>query len=440
MRIAQVIFDFGLGGVQKGGVVLADAMARRGHEVFVLGRRGPRFREGTTPGLTHVAVESDEPVDFAQAAAELKLDVVHAHRANYSSAFIRTMAERSPATLCVSTPVFGRPPNDRALLGHTRVCLVGCYTFYRYCKWLGISPEEATRRGTGYVPITPFETPAETVSTLDGSETIVSRRAAFGLGEAKRVVGRIGRNHVAKWTPDHERLIDTLLESDEQLHWLSVGLPEQFGATGLAARWGRRFVNLPETPDYALLTRVLASFDLQILFGHGECFASSIAEAAGVGVPTIALATPLRDNGQAEQVDDGRTGWLVGSIEQAVDRVREAFTSSGKLVEMKAAAREMATTRWSAARAGDDLLSLYDYWRRPAAAPPAYIATMLEETRTFAEQYHSRIARLMGHGPIGQSIWRLQMKAVENGSIFRMGRAVRRLRHRKQYKALPKDE
>ena len=45
MKIIQVIPDFGLGGIQKAGCVLAETMVRAGHQVLVLAEKtGPRFQ------------------------------------------------------------------------------------------------------------------------------------------------------------------------------------------------------------------------------------------------------------------------------------------------------------------------------------------------------------------------------------------------------------
>jgi hypothetical protein len=175
-----------------------------------------------------------------------------------------------------------------------------------------------------------------------------------------------------------------------------------------------------------------------MFFGQGECFASSIAEASGIGVPTIALATPLRDNGQAEQIFDDVTGYLVGDIGQAVFQTRRLMTRPPNLQAMKQAALEHCHSRWSAHRAASDLISLYEYWRDPSVRPP-YADMMLRETEVFAASYRTRIAHTMSQNLFGRFKWRTLLWAAENGQLFKLGRAVRRIRHWKTYRHLPKE-
>jgi len=335
MRIVHSIPDFALGGIQKAGCVLAAHMAESGHDVTIVGAGGgPRLPAGGQPNPAHVVVGSEDPCLLATAIRDINPDVIHIHAAAYAEPLLGELLRieptglRSGRPLLVSTPVFGRPPSDRKVLDRTKTCCVGVYTFYRLCRWLGVTPQRAMHDlGIAYAPLTPFDPPLGPVSATDTDTTVRLRRQHLGLrAETSIVVGRIGRDTVGKWHPAAERLVDAMLRTDAAATWLSVGLPRDRGAERLRERWGSRFVNFPETADYDRLTEILSAMDLQIFFSaHGECFASSICEAAGLGVPTVALATPLNDNGQAEQVIDGKTGFLVNSIDDAC-RVVATFT------------------------------------------------------------------------------------------------------------------
>ena len=129
--------------------MLAAAMAARGHEVWVVGRDGgPRYRENPGPRLTHIVRGGTPSQVVLPIVREIQADVVHIHRSGYIEGLVRDLAAEpgDHRPLVVSTPVFGRTPNDRRLLDLTRVCLVGTYTFYRFCKWLGASPADAVRK------------------------------------------------------------------------------------------------------------------------------------------------------------------------------------------------------------------------------------------------------------------------------------------------------
>ena len=428
MRIVQHTFNFGLGGIQKAPCVFARELAARGHEVYVLAEdSGPRFRSDPGPGQKHVVLGGSDPALAARAIDEIAPDVVHFHRSHYVDELVRRVAGR-PGRVVVSTPVFGRPPDDRGLLEQTRTCLVGCYTFYRFCRWTNQTGEAAIARGVGYVPITPFEPPATAVFALDDSAAITARRAKWGIGPGAFVIGRVGRNDAGKWSPLSEPLVDALLGRFDSVVWLSIGYPESMGRERLAARWGSRFVNLPETSDYGVVTEVLASLDVQAFFSRGECFASSIAEAAGVGVPTVALATPLLDNGQAEQAVEGVTGRLVGGVDGAVQFVAEMAKSPERLAALKASTARHAAQRWHVRRSTDDLLALYEHWLNPGSPEPAYAEVMRHEHAMFAAEYRRRMAELMGGGAVGRAKQRVALALAESWPAFRAARWARQMR------------
>jgi hypothetical protein len=443
VKIVQYIPDFGLGGVQKAGWVLGREMARLGHSTAVMAAAGgPRFSANPQPAsLTHRVLQTDDPRATAAALLEHDPQVIHLHGPAYHEQLIEQLHAkagdqlRSGRRVLVSTPVFGRPPLQKAVLSQTRTVCVGVYTFYRLCRWLGLTPSAAIGQGLAYAPMTPFEPPPLDVSANDPPDAVRRRRESLGVNPAAFVVGRIGRNDPGKWNAGTESLIRAALQRHPTAVWLSIGLPVERGADALRREFGPRFVNLDETPDYRVLTEALSCMDVQIFFSmNGECFASSISEAAGVGVPTIALATPLKDNGQAEQVIDGATGVLVASASGAVDAIGRHLADHSFLASLKRNSQAHATQRWHAARVADDLLSLYHYWVAQACAkdaPPAppYEATMLFEASAFAAGYHERMLRTMARGFTGRLKWRLLLAAVESWSVFRIGRFLKRLRH-----------
>ena len=51
LKIIQVIPDFGLGGVQKAGCVLAETMVRAGHDLLLVGETPDRVLIRLAPGI-----------------------------------------------------------------------------------------------------------------------------------------------------------------------------------------------------------------------------------------------------------------------------------------------------------------------------------------------------------------------------------------------------
>jgi glycosyltransferase involved in cell wall biosynthesis len=444
LRIVQIIPDFGLGGVQKAGCVLGTGLAGLGHPTVVIGRGGgvrfrPELAETSSPpgaGLLRHQIVSDSEDAVVEAVEREAADVVHVHAAQYDEGLVRRLAGH-PGRVIVSTPVFGRPPLDRSILSRTRTCVVGVYTFYRLCRWLGVSGERGIASGLGYVPLTPYEPPASPLVTTDPPDQIAARRAALGVPDGAAAVGRIGRASPEKWHPASRDLVDALLARSERMVWLSVGFPDERGRAELAARWGARFINLPETPDYNTIARVLSSLDVGVYFGNGECFSASICEAAGAGVPQVVMANPLKDNGQAEQIIDGVNGYLVGTTTGAVDAVLRLIDDPALLARMRVAAREHAVRRWHRDRVVADLVELYRYWSAGdgggggGGGDDGYVRTMLREHAEFAREYRPRMLALMGAGagPLRALANRAMLAGVESWTAFRLGRFLKRLRH-----------
>ncbi len=437
MRIVQSIPDFGLGGIQKAGCVLGAHMAASGHDVTIVGEGGgPRMVGTRHSNPSCVVVGRNDIRGLAATIRDSDPDVIHIHSAAYAVPLIVELLRigvpglRTGRTLLVSTPVFGRPPEGERLTAVTKTCCVGVYTLYRFSRWLGVAPYVAIRDfGAAYVPLTPFDPPDVPASATDEDHVVRRRRDELGIRpDASIIVGRIGRNSAGKWHPDTRRLVDIILESDDRATWLSVGLPDERGGRMLRERWGSRFINLSETADYDSLTRVLSAMDVQVFFSaHGECFASSICEAAGSGVPTVALATPLNDNGQAEQVIDGVTGLLVSCIDGARRAVAGLAADRDLLTRLKHSTRAYAHDHWHASRVTAELLSLYHHWLGGGPKPSPTIDRMITEATEFDATYRERMINLMGGTSAWRRLdWRVRLLMAESWTAFRLARTVRR--------------
>jgi hypothetical protein len=242
-------------------------------------------------------------------------------------------------------------------------------------------------------------------------------------------LGRIGRSDAAKWHPASETLVHRLLETLPGAAWTSVGFPSELGLDRLRARWGPRFANFDETSDSDRLTRILASLDLQVFFSRfGECFAFSICEAASVAVPTVALCTPSRDNGQSEQVLDDISGYLVSNPDQAAAAILPLATDPLRLARLKQTTFHLNQQRSSAEVVLPRILDFYEYARSVGQGPtPGFFREVVGEHREFAAAYRGRIARTMSRHPLSRWRWHLQLAAQENHALFRTAREIRRL-------------
>ena len=417
MKIIQVIPDFGLGGTQKAGCVLAETMVRAGHQVLLLAEKtGPRFQPSCS---WHRLLRGPRQEALAEAAREFAPDVIHLHAPEYPEELIRGLASRAgeKPPLLVTTPVFGRPPEDRRLLALTRTCCVGVFTFYRLGRWLKQQPAEMVRHGIGYVPLTPFQPPPAEVDRDTARRAMAIPADAF-------VFGRVGRSQGGKWHPCYPQIIDAVLSAEPAAQWISIGFPEDLGLDRLRERWGDRFRNFAETADYQFLAGVLSAMDVQLFWSqHGECFASTICEAAGMGTPTIAGVNPCQDNGQVEQVLEGVTGELVGTPAQAIAALRRLSSNRSLLPALRASTRQHAWARWHVERVTADLLQLYEYWRSGKECP--YLEVMLREHDGLMTNYRRKVAALKAGGSLRHSAWEMALWSAESWTLFASARRVK---------------
>lgn len=430
MKLAQVIPNFGMGGIQKAGQVLAHGLADKGHEVWLIGcGDGPRSE--THHGDKNPQYEIIENhADLLVTLGELSPDVVHIHGPNYDEPLIDRISS-NPAlgnTLLVSTPVFGRPPKNFRTLDRTHTCCVGVYCLYRLLRWLGINAiSEETRRRFGCVPLTPFDPPVHLSSALDPPQIVQQRREELGIPVDHFVVGRIGRSQTNKWRSDTEHWVDQILEKTPDCCWVSIGFPYPEQIERLSRKWGNRFINFDETSNYDFLCKVLGSLDIQVFFSpSGECFASSICEPAGLGVPTISLSTPLGDNGQSEQAVEGITGYLVGDLAGALLHLDRLSRDRTQLLRLKETTREYAFHRWHRDVVTEKLLVLYDYWKNPDNSNPEYVSRIYDELSVFSSTYHKRIVDLQGQDSASRIFAKIQISLVESWTAFRLGRTIKK--------------
>jgi glycosyltransferase involved in cell wall biosynthesis len=427
MRVVQVIPNFGIGGIQKAGCLLAAGLASTGHEVTVVGGGdGPRRLDEPPRGVRHLVVNRTDDQALSRTLLALQPDVVHLHARGYEESLIAALAAQfgtgGEGPLIVMTPVFGRPPTDRQTLYRCRTCLIGAYVLYRQRLWMGMSGDEASQHGVGFVWLNSFERAEPPQNTLDMPDIASARRELLGVPQGAFVIGRIGRETPDKWHACYPTIIEQVLTAHPDAAWLSIGYPEQLGRADLARRFGPRFVNHPQTVDYLKLARAFASMDLQAFFSPwGECFSTTICEAAGVGLPTISGVNPIRDNGQTEQIIDGINGFLVGTPSQAVERIGDLLTHPNVLDRMKRETFEYAHARWTTERTIGDLLAFYDAWRGSDPLATPYIKWVRQQEAHFAANYRSRMLALLADGPLSRSIWRFKLAAAANWNTFRIG-------------------
>ncbi|WP_442888523.1 glycosyltransferase family 4 protein [Congregicoccus parvus] len=351
MRITQVIPNFGLGGIQKAGVILARNLAKKGHQVQLIGGGdGPRFVTAQKCDITASVFGDHKGLEAL--LGDFDPDVVHVHVPHYEHSNVRDVIRCVKAVPIVVTPVFGRPPRDAALLEQVATCCVGLYTHARLCKWLRLTAAEAVRSGIVFAEMTPFD--------IEDRDRYLRSSSHPRSNMEEIVFGRIGRQVPAKWHPKMPEIVGQILRDVPKARWLSVGWPHSLRLTEMKARWGGRFSNMDEITDDGRLAALMQEMDVHLFASrYGECFSSSICETASYGIPTIALLRPFNDAGEIEQVIDGVTGSLALSANELVRFARQIAEDPQRLALLRASTRRYADLNWSAANVCEVLAQMY---------------------------------------------------------------------------------
>jgi glycosyltransferase involved in cell wall biosynthesis len=413
MRIVQIVGDFGLGGVQKGGIVLAKGFGALGHESYAIARRrGERFRSGTHEGCT-MLVSGESLDDLVEMVNALSPDIVHIHSSVFEWDVVDAYQRWKGAKLVI-TPVFGRPPSNMALLEKSAICCVGLYTHYRYCRWMKVPIDHSFSENVFFAPITSFEAPASDRGTKISSMAHVC-------------FGRIGRPSSMKWHDAMPAVVNRLLEANRSYRWLSVGWPNDMQRAEMISRWGDRFLDFPEIADYELLCEKTRQIDILVFASrYGECFSSSICEAVSLGVPVVGLLHPLRDAGECEQVIPGVTGYLTSNIDQLIERSLFLGQAIEERRKLGCSGSAYAKSQWSMQSVCRNLVPIYEALLSNHKTGLAEHPWQKQAVK-FAETMPALL--LTGRSGILRAWLRLCLTAYYNYRLHRLGRiALERVR------------
>jgi glycosyltransferase involved in cell wall biosynthesis len=352
MKIVQIIPDFSLGGIPKAGVVLAKYFSLAGHTCLVIGRGpGPRADALKNSGVSVAICLSD--ADAVRVLHDFMPDVVHVHGRGFDEPFVQSAISLATDFPIIVTPVFGRVPADRSLLKRVTTCCVGLYTHARFCHWLGIPVHSAIKEGIVFAELTPFDDLIE--RKFDNDIKTIQRITS------EVVFGRVGRETVQKWHPATAAMVSKILTAVPHSRWVSVGWPAELGLKEMHAKWGNRFQNLSETSNEEILLETFRTMDLHFFASrYGECFSSTICEAASMGVPTLALVHPFNDAGEIEQVIEGETGWLANDVTEMIKKAIAALQDPCVLADRGRCAQEYSTTYWTITRVGPKVFEIYN--------------------------------------------------------------------------------
>jgi glycosyltransferase involved in cell wall biosynthesis len=425
--IVHVAAELGQGGAERSIELLATAPdGPPGQLVFALDRGGPtaeRLQQGGRP----VRVFAGDVAAAAEAIAGLGPATVLLNRAGRPeakwNALIRRLAG-GPA-LVLEVNHFGWL--DRAALADG-LAGIWCVSGTALAKYLRLYahgwPSAADLAAVpvalcaGNNPIAPPPSPS--------GESRAALRRRLGLPPDRRLAIRLGRPDPRKWSDlliEHGARLTAALP---ELHLLLLSAPEDRRGA-IRSMLGDRATIVPFTTDRAVIQDHLAASDLMLHYArYGESFGYALAEAASLGLPAVAQATPWGDNAQLEVIEHGRTGFVAHGFAEARLYVEQLLADPDGAAAMGAAARSHVQRAFGVAATWPLLDAFIAHARRGGrgliADPPDLAAAQRERLARGIANYGERfprLARLAAEAPLYRRPWFWRHLAGDLAAIAR---------------------
>lgn len=361
LAIGHVLSSFGVGGQERVALDLARTQLALGHRVIAYSIApppdGPLAEEFHAAGIETATVPHGKrfdptlPLRLGRRFARDRIDVVHTH--NPWALIYGAPAGRLARAIVVNTKHGANPaPWRRVLLRRAAAVLTDAYVAVseqtaRMARRSRDVAERKLRVISNGIDIARFG---------PDSKTRADVRAELGLPMDAWVVGTVGRLLVeVKNQPLLVRALAPFLGPAQRLVIIGDG-PDGAQITATAVQAGvEPWVHL--TGARKDIPRLLTGFDVFVLPSRTEGLPLVIPEAMATALPVVATAV----GGIPEVIDEGRTGFLVPSEDEAAlrGRLKALADDPAWARSLGATARTVASTRYSLERMSREYMDLY---------------------------------------------------------------------------------
>ena len=370
MKILQILPALGTGGVERGTIEIAHALAAAGIPNAVASAGGPRVADLDAIGVPHFTLPLDtkNPFSIRRNAARLAdiarregFTLLHARsRAPAWSAY--WAARRAGVTFLTTfhgvygtSPRFLKIPYNRVMTKGAKVIAVSNFVKRHVVETYGVPEDKVVRihRGADTRTFRP-----DAVSP----EQAAARKAALGFASDVPVVTLPGR--LTRWK-GQAILLDALARMrHRELGCLIVGSDQ--GRTDYTAELKAMAARLPPETKVVFLEHAddmpciyaLSDIVVNASSAQPEAFGRVIPEAQAMGIVTIGTA----HGGACETIDDGVTGFLVppGDIDALAAKLDEVLDlPADRKAAIRAAALDSVRTNFSTDHMCAETIALY---------------------------------------------------------------------------------
>lgn len=346
VKILQVVFGLGLGGVERTAQNCALATQALGYETTVLAfEDGPRADFLREAGIS-VIIDSN-------LAGIPKQDFIALHSHGLIREQVDALLRNHPEAIVCEKNVFSRPS---PWMDHVDISV----QLSPWAHWLyGQRGGDLRRSSTHCNPVDPSN------FWRDRQRAHEFRREHRIPLEAT-VLGRIGQPLSMKWSPRVYAKVCQEISRDRSLHLLLVGAPPEIVSIVAANVPSGQYTTIESLHNDVDLRAAYSAMDLFVHAARqGESFGNVIAESALCEVPTLTIATPWADNSQGYVAGPG--GFVASSVQGLVSALRQAISNRDDLVQRGRISREFVLENFAATPAIKQILEVAagDRPRRP---------------------------------------------------------------------------
>ena len=370
MKILQILPALGMGGVERGTIEIARALAAAGIPNAVASAGGPRVADLDTLGVPHFALPlaSKNPFTIRRNAVRLA-DL--ARREGFTILHVRSRApawsaywaaRRTGITFLTTfhgvygtSPRFLKIPYNRVMAKGEKVIAVSNFVKRHVIETYGVPEEKVVRihRGADTQTFRPDAVPPAQAA---------ARKAALGFAPDVPVVTLPGR--LTRWK-GQTLLLDALARMNHrEIGCLIVGSDQ--GRTDYTAELKAMAARLPPETKVVFLEHAddmpciyaLSDVVVNASSDQPEAFGRVIPEAQAMGVLVVGTA----HGGACETIDDGITGFLVppGDADALAATLDEVLAlPSERTAAIRAAALASVQTNFSTDRMCAETIALY---------------------------------------------------------------------------------
>jgi glycosyltransferase involved in cell wall biosynthesis len=352
MRILQVCSARTLGGGERHVADLANALARRGHQVYVALAPGSpvtaKLSDVPAENVFHLrmrnALDVPSALRLARFVREREIEFVHAHLArDYPLA---SLAVRRYARLVITRHVLF-PLNRLHALTLAKVARVIAVSeaVARALRAQRICDERKIRVVHNGIDLKRFEKEM-TEAERDGVRARLGARGRLLVGTVGSMLPMKGHKEfvcAARVIAFERKDVDFVIITDDEMRNREHRAELERLIANLNLTERVRLLNWPDE-----LSEFYYALDVYVSASRTEAFGLSIVEAMASGRAVVATAT----EGAQEIIDDGATGKLVpvGDVEKIAEAISALLENEAERNRLGARARDEARSRFSLER------------------------------------------------------------------------------------------